>query len=68
MFEAVGAAYAANADFRAASAQQRIALRKAQSLGWNTRLMTQRLAAYRDGRPWRGDLLTLPPAGSRAAR
>ena len=57
MFEVVGAAYAANGDFRAASAQQRIAVRKAQSLGWNTRLMTQRLAAYRDGRPWRGDLL-----------
>ena len=68
MFEVVGAAYAANAEFRAASAQQRIALRKAQSLGWNTRLMTQRLAAYRDGRPWRGDLLTLPPAGVGAAR
>jgi hypothetical protein len=28
--------------------------------------MTQRLAAYRDGRPWRGDLFALPPAGSRA--
>ncbi len=68
MFEVVGAAYAASGDFRAASAQQRIALRKAQNLGWNTRLMTQRLAAYRGGRPWRGDLLTLPPAGVGAAR
>ena len=66
VFEVLGAAYAANGDFRAASAQQRIAVRKAQSLGWNTRFMTQRLAAYRDGRPWRGDLLALPPAGSHA--
>ena len=68
MFEAVGAAYAANGNFRAASAQQRIAIRKARTLGWNTRLMTQRLAAYRDGRPWRGDLLALAPAGSGAGR
>jgi hypothetical protein len=28
--------------------------------------MTQRLSAYRDGKPWRGDLLALPPAGSQA--
>jgi len=66
MFEAVGAAYAANGDFRQASAQQQTAIRKARSLAWNTRLMTQRLAAYRDGRPWRGDLFALPAAGSRA--
>jgi TPR repeat protein len=66
MFEAIGAAYAASGDFRQASAQQQIAIRKARSLAWNTRMMTQRLAAYRDGRPWRGDLLALPPAGSRA--
>jgi hypothetical protein len=61
MFEAVGAAYAANGDFSQASAQQQIAIRKAQSLAWNTRVMTQRLNAYRDGKPWRGDLLALPP-------
>jgi TPR repeat protein len=65
MFEAVGAAYAANGDFSQASAQQQIAIRKAQSLAWNTRLMTQRLTAYRDGKPWRGDLWALLPAGSR---
>ena len=65
MFEAVGAAYAANGDFRAASGQQQIAIRKARSLGWDTRVMTQRLAAYRDGRPWRGDVFALPPHGSR---
>ena len=66
MFEAVGAAYAANGDFRQASAQQQIAIRKARSLAWNTRVMTQRLAAYRDGRPWRGDLFALPPHAPRA--
>jgi len=63
MFEAVGAAYAANGDFRQASAQQQTAIRKAQSLAWNTRVMAQRLSAYRGGRPWRGDLLALPPVG-----
>ena len=66
MFEAVGAAYAASGDFRQASAQQQIAIRKARSLAWNTRVMTQRLAAYRDGRPWRGDLFALPPHAPRA--
>ena len=30
--------------------------------------MTQRLAAYRDGRPWRGDLFALPAVGSRAGQ
>jgi uncharacterized protein len=66
MFEAIGAAYAASGDFRQASEQQRIAISKARDLAWNTRVMAQRLSAYRDGRPWRGDLLALPPVGSRA--
>jgi TPR repeat protein len=66
MFEAVGAAYAANGDFRQASAQQQLAIRKAQSLAWNTRVMAERLSAYRGGRPWRGDLLALPPPVPRA--
>jgi len=66
MFEAVGAAYAANGDFRQASAQQQIAIRKARSLAWNTRVMAERLSAYRDGRPWRGDLFALPPHAPRA--
>ena len=66
MFEAVGAAYAANGDFRQASAQQQIAIRKAQSLAWNTRVMAERLAAYRGGRPWRGDLFALAPNAPRA--
>jgi TPR repeat protein len=66
MFEAVGAAYAANGDFRQASAQQQLAISKARDLAWNTRVMKQRLTAYRDGKPWRGDLLALPPVGARA--
>jgi TPR repeat protein len=66
VFEAVGAAYAANGDFRQASAQQQLAISKARDLAWNMRVMKQRLTAYRDGRPWRGDLLALPPVGSRA--
>jgi len=66
MFEAVGAAYAANADFRQASAQQQLAIRRARSLAWNTRVMAERLAAYRGGRPWRGDLFALPPNAPRA--
>jgi len=66
MFEAVGAAYAANGDFRQASAQQQIAIRKAQSLAWNTRVMAERLSAYRGGMPWRGDLLAPPPHAPRA--
>jgi hypothetical protein len=66
MFEAVGAAYAANGDFRQASAQQQLAIRRARSLAWNTRVMAERLAAYRGGRPWRGDLFALPPNAPRA--
>ncbi len=57
MYEAVAAAYAANGDFHNASAQQRLAVQKAQVLGWNTRTLAQRLDAYRHDRAWRGDLL-----------
>ena len=60
MFEAVAAAYAANADFRKAVAQQDLALTKAQSLGWNTRAMSDRQSAYRRDTPWRGELFALP--------
>jgi hypothetical protein len=56
MFEAVAAADAANGDYRGASATQQLAMRKAQTLGWNTRAMAERLAAYKSGKPWRGDL------------
>ncbi len=56
MFEAVAAADAANGDYRGASATQQLAMRKAQTLGWNTRAMAERLATYKSGKPWRGDL------------
>ncbi len=62
MFETVAAAYAANGDFRNAAAQQRIAIRKAEALAWNTRAMKERLTEYRAERPWRGNLLAWRPA------
>jgi TPR repeat protein len=57
MYEAVAAAYAANGDFRNATAQEQLAVEKASGLRWNTRAMQERLDAYRHGRAWRGDLL-----------
>ncbi len=60
MFEAVAAAYAANKDFREASAQQRVAITKASALGWNTAAMQRRLSAYRADRLWTGDLFAAP--------
>lgn len=56
MFEAVAAAYAANGDFTNAVTQQHRAMLKAQSLGWNTHLLAERLSAYRHGEAWHGDL------------
>jgi hypothetical protein len=60
MFEVVAAAYAANGDFHNAVAEQQLAMEKAQTLGWNTSGMGERLSAYRRGQPWRGDLFALP--------
>ncbi|MBV8306025.1 MAG: hypothetical protein JO274_00980 [Gammaproteobacteria bacterium] len=57
MFETVAAAYAANGDFRAATAQQQLAVEKAATLGWNTAVMKERLDAYRHERAWHGELL-----------
>jgi TPR repeat protein len=57
MYEVVAAAYAANGDFRNASAQQRLAVDKARGLGWNVHTLTERLDAYRHDRAWHGDLL-----------
>lgn len=56
MFEAVAAAYAANGDFPNAVTQQHRGVLKAQSLGWNTRPLEERLSAYRHGKAWHGDL------------
>jgi hypothetical protein len=57
MYEVVAAAYAANGDFHNASAQQRFAVDKAKGLGWNTRMLSEQLDAYRHDRAWHGDLL-----------
>jgi hypothetical protein len=68
MFETIAAAYAASGDFGHATASERMAIRKAEALAWNTDLMKQRLAEYRAGRAWRGELLASPLAGGRGAR
>jgi hypothetical protein len=57
MFEAAAAAYAASGDFNNALAQEQLALHKAQSLGWDTHAMNDRLAAYRGRKSWQGELL-----------
>ena len=56
MFETIAAAYAAVGEFNRAVREQHTAIRKAQSLGWDTRAMGQRLAAYKSGQSWYGDL------------
>jgi TPR repeat protein len=63
MFEALAAAYAASGDFRHAAGKEQLAIRRAQALGWSTRAMSERLAAYRAGQPWHGALLALAPLG-----
>jgi len=56
MHEAAAAAYASHGDFKLAASQQERAIRKAGQLGWNTQPMQERLALYRGGQPWTGDL------------
>jgi TPR repeat protein len=56
MFEVLAAAAAAGGDFAVAVAQQETAIRKAHDLAWNTHAMEERLAAYKGGKPWQGDL------------
>jgi len=56
LFEVLAAAAAAGGDLPGALARQQTAIRKAHDLGWNTRAMEQRLATYRERRPWYGDL------------
>ena len=56
MFEALAAAAAAAGDFARAVAQQETAIRKARDLAWNTHAMEERLASYRGGKAWQGDL------------
>jgi uncharacterized protein len=56
MFEALAAAAAAGGDFAGAVAQQETAIRKARDLSWNTHAMEERLASYKGGKAWQGDL------------
>ena len=74
--EALAAARASNGDFRGALAAQQHALEAAEALHWNTAQLRERLASYKAGRMWYGDLLAVPrsnlpipdpPGGTRAA-
>jgi TPR repeat protein len=56
MFEALAAAAAAGGDFAGAVSQQGTAIRKARELAWNTHAMEARLASYKGGKAWQGDL------------
>jgi TPR repeat protein len=59
MFEVLAAAAAAGGDFADAVRQQEVAVRKARDLGWNTHAMEERLASYKSGKAWQGDLFAL---------
>lgn len=56
LFEALAAAAAAGGDFAAAVSQQETAIRKARDLTWDTHAMEERLASYKSGKAWQGDL------------
>ncbi len=56
MFEALAAADAATGDFGDAVAQQQQAIGKARELSWNVRGMQERLAVYRAGKAWQGEV------------
>ena len=60
MFEVLAAAAAANGDFAGAVSQQELALRKARDLSWHSRAMEERLASYKGGKAWQGELLAAP--------
>jgi predicted HAD superfamily Cof-like phosphohydrolase len=60
MFEVLAAAAAAGGDFAGAVSQQELALRKAHDLAWHTRAMEERLASYKGGKAWQGELLAAP--------
>jgi len=60
MFEVLAAAAAAGGDFASAVSQQELALRKAHDLAWHTRAMEERLASYKGGKAWQGELLAAP--------
>jgi uncharacterized protein len=60
MFEVLALASAAGGEYRAAASQEVLAIDKARALGWDTRNMSERLASYRAGKPWDGDLFAAP--------
>ena len=67
MFEALAAAAAAGGDFAGAVSKQETAIRKARDLAWSTRAMEQRLASYKGGKAWQGELFADLGAVSRVA-
>jgi TPR repeat protein len=56
-YEIRAAARAAQGDFAHAVASERKAIREAKDLHWDLSPLEQRLASYRAGKPWYGDLL-----------
>ncbi len=60
VLETIAAAHAAAGEYDRAVAQQESAIAKARELTWNTRAMEERLAAYRNRAPWRGELFAAP--------
>jgi uncharacterized protein len=55
-FEIRAAAYAGKGDFENAQKDQATAVSRAKKLGWNTAPLAARLAEYKSGKPWTGDL------------
>ena len=55
-FEIRAAAFAGKGDFENAQKDQETAVGKAKRLGWNTAPQQARLAEYKAGKPWNGDL------------
>lgn len=59
--EALAAALAANGRTAEAASREEHALKLADEYRWNTSAIRERLATYRKGRAWTGDLFALPP-------
>ncbi len=51
-YETLAAAYAANDEFKKAVKYQKKAFKKAKRLDWNLEDISNRLAAYKNGKPW----------------
>jgi len=57
-----------NGDFARRVRQEQIAIRKARSLAWNTRVMAKGLSGTATAGRGAADCFALPPAGSRAGQ